>query len=86
MLTGKLKKVGGSTMVAIPPAVLDQLGLKADAKVELAVEGDRLVIAKAKRRKYTLDELIAQCDPSVPVGADEREWLDAPSVGREKID
>lgn len=86
MLTGKLKRVGGSTMVAIPPAVLDQLGLKPNAKVELAVEGERLIIAKAKRPRYTIEELIAQCDPSLPVDPEEREWLDAAAVGQEKIE
>jgi hypothetical protein len=28
---------------------------------------------------------LAMCDPSLPETAEEREWLDAPSVGREII-
>ena len=39
----------------------------------------------ADRVRYTLDELLAQCDPSAELTAQEREWLDAPSVGREVL-
>ena len=37
------------------------------------------------RARYTLDELLAQCDPSAELTAQEREWLDAPAVGRELL-
>jgi hypothetical protein len=30
-----------------------------------------------------LDGLLAQCNPTAPISAEEREWLDAPAVGRE---
>jgi len=33
--------------------------------------------------KYTIEQLLAQCDFSQPMSAEDREWLDAPSVGRE---
>lgn len=35
------------------------------------------------RPHYTLDELLAECDPSAELTVREREWLDAPAVGRE---
>lgn len=41
----------------------------------------KLAEQKPKRRRYTLDELLAQCDPSQPAG--DRGFIDAPSVGRE---
>lgn len=34
-------------------------------------------------RRYTLHELIAQCDLSAPMPEDLREWVDAPAVGKE---
>ena len=86
MITANLRKVGGSTIVAIPPAVLDQLGLGPDTKVTLSIEGERLVIEKRRRPKYTLDELLAQCDFTIPMSDEEREWLDMPSVGREIVE
>ena len=33
--------------------------------------------------RYTLDELLAKCDASQPQPPEGREWIDAPSVGRE---
>lgn len=39
-----LRKVGGSVMLAVPPAFLDLLRLRAGATVGIAVEGNRLVI------------------------------------------
>jgi antitoxin ChpS len=33
--------------------------------------------------RYTLDELLAQCDPAAAVTEEDREWIDMPAVGRE---
>jgi antitoxin ChpS len=90
MHTTNLRKVGGSVMLAVPPAILDQLRLKAGATVGLAVDGERLILQPQTGPRYTLDELLAQCDFSQPLspedrGREEREWLDAPPVGRELI-
>lgn len=79
-----LRKVGGSTMLAIPAAILDLLELKPGVSVGIDVEDGRLVIARRKR-KYTLDELLAQCDPNAPFSEEDNEWLNAPPVGRELI-
>ena len=83
----RLRKVGGSVMVAIPPAVLEELKLKPDADVELSVRAGRLVVdPKSKtRRRYTLDELLAQCRPTRRRTKEEREWLSSRPVGRELI-
>jgi len=87
MHTTTLRKVGGSIMLAVPPAFLDQLHLHADAQVGLAVSEGRLVIEPAPRPRYTLDELLAEAESSgaYPLPPEEREWLDAPPCGRELI-
>jgi mRNA interferase ChpB len=36
-------------------------------------------------RKYRLADLIAQCDPNIPLTQEDREWLDSPAVGREAL-
>jgi antitoxin ChpS len=84
MSEAKLRKVGGSVMLAVPPAVLDELGVGADSVVELAVKRGKLIVEPRSRKRYTLDELISQCDPKAPLDRDE-EWLAAPPVGRELI-
>jgi antitoxin ChpS len=83
MHTTSLRKVGGSVMLAVPPALLDVLSLSAGARVGVAVEGGRLVIEPVARPRYTLDELIAQCDAGAAAPAGDAAWLEAPAAGNE---
>ncbi|NNN07072.1 MAG: antitoxin [Elusimicrobia bacterium] len=85
MHTTNLRKVGGSVMLAVPPAFLDQLHLRAGAAVGVAVADGRLVIDPKPRRRYTLAELLAASDYTRPQPAKEREWVDAPAAGGELI-
>jgi antitoxin ChpS len=80
-----LRKVGGSVMLAVPPAILEQLHLKVGATVGLVVDAERLVMQPRPKPRYTLDELLAVSDYSQPLTPEEREWIDAPPVGRELI-
>jgi antitoxin ChpS len=80
-----LRKVGGSVMLAVPPTLLDIVGLQPGAKVGIAVESGRLVVEPQPRRRYTLDELLAQCNPKARRSKEEREWLDGKPVGGEVI-
>ena len=85
MHTTHLRKVGGSVMLAVPPAFLDQLHLKSGAEVGMAVDNGCLVINPNPRPRYSLDELLAQCDACAEVSAEDREWLDAAPVGSELL-
>jgi antitoxin ChpS len=83
MPTTNLRKVGGSVMMAVPPAILDELELKAGITVTLAVEGDRLIVERRRRPRFTLDELLAECDPPATEESEDRAWLDSRPAGRE---
>jgi antitoxin ChpS len=85
MHTVNLRKVGGSVMLTLPPAILELLDLKAGNAVAVKVNGRRLVIEPADRPRYTLDELLAQCHSRARRSKEDREWLDAPPVGRELL-
>lgn len=85
MHTTTLRKVGGSIMLAVPPAILEILGLQAGATVGVSLSGGRLVVEPQPRQHYTLAELLAASDYSQPQPPEEREWVDAPAVGRELI-
>jgi antitoxin ChpS len=78
-----LRKVGGSVMLAVPPALLDLLNLKVGAPVGVAVDGERLVVEASPRPRYTLAELLAASDYSDGLSPEDREWLDAPPLGKE---
>jgi len=72
-------------MLAVPPALLDILRLQPGAKVGIAVQSGRLVVEPQRRPRYTLDELLAQCDSKTRRGKEEREWLNSELAGGEVI-
>ena len=78
-----MRQVGGSVMLAVPPALLDVIGVRVGSTVDLDIDSGRLVVAPRRRPQYTLEQLIAECDPEAP--DDEREWIDGAPVGRELL-
>lgn len=80
-----LRSVGGSVVMAIPKRILELVHLQSGSQVTIDVQNGKLIIEPTKKPKYTLSELIAQCDLSQPVSADEQEWMNAPSVGAEEL-
>ncbi len=85
MHTTSLRKVGGSVMLAVPPAFLEQLHLQVGAIVGLVVDGGCLVVNPNPRPRYTLTELLAASDYSEPQPPPDREWVDTPAAGGELL-
>ena len=85
MQTTFLRRVGGSVMLSVPPSLLDILNLSADSEVGLTVVDGQLLVKPVRKKKYTLAELLAESDYSTPLSPEEREWIDAPPVGRELL-
>ncbi|MFZ1341906.1 AbrB/MazE/SpoVT family DNA-binding domain-containing protein [Thiothrix eikelboomii] len=86
MATATLRTVGNSVAVVIPKQWLAVLKLQAGSQVELALDGSRLTLQapiKKPRKKYTLEQMLAECDPNAPYPEDLLEWDDMPVVGRE---
>jgi antitoxin MazE len=73
-----LQKWGNSVGVRLPKPMLEQVGLKEGAQVDVQVEGDHLVV---RRKQLKLADLLAQCKPE-----NRPETIDfGPPVGREII-
>lgn len=85
MLLATLRTVGGSVMFAIPKPILDGLGLSPNAQVGLSVSEGRLIVEPQPRRRYTLAELMAQCDLTAPRSEESQHWLAAEPTGREAL-
>ena len=83
MPTARLRTVGGSVVMAIPKHLLELVHLQAGSMVDIDVQQGRLIVAPQKKKRYKLSELLAQCDPALPITAEERQWLDAGAVGLE---
>lgn len=84
MPTATLRSVGGSVVMAIPKRLLDLVQLQSGSQVDIDVQDGKLVIAPRQKPRYTLAELMAQCDLSQPMSIDEQTWLDATAVGQEE--
>jgi antitoxin ChpS len=83
-MRGTVKKWGNSAAVRIPASVLEAAHVGLDQDVDVREEAGRIIIEPVRSRpRYTLEELVAQCDLKKPRSREEREWLDAPPVGRE---
>ncbi len=80
-----LRKVGGSVMVAVPPAILEMLHVSAGSEVGMSVEGGQLVVSPSPRPRYRLEELLARCDVAAAPNAEDRKWLESGPVGGELL-
>ena len=81
----KLRKVGGSVMLAVPPPLLEILRVHSGDEIGISVENNRLIAEPQRRRRYSLDELLAQCHPKAARTHEEREWLGGKPIGRELL-
>lgn len=72
-------------MVAIPKPMLESLDLSADAPVDLSVRGGKIVVAPRARPRYTLEELLAGCDPEASPTDEDRNWTAGSRRGGELV-
>ncbi|MDR9467825.1 antitoxin [Marinospirillum sp.] len=85
MHTTHLRKVGGSVMLPVPPALLSVLHLEAGSSVGLDIEAGHLIVHSQTQPEYTLEQLLSQCDFSVPVSTEDQVWMDDVPQGNELI-
>jgi antitoxin ChpS len=83
MAIARLRTVGGSVMVTIPPAILETAQLRSGLDVEVSVEEGRLVMAPLTKPRYTLSELLKQHNEKGEQTPEERVWMEDAPVGRE---
>ena len=74
-----LRKMGNSTGMILPKAILDQLGLASGAKVDLRVEDGKVIAEPVKRKVREGWEEAAKSIGAEGMTGEEREWLDMPS-------
>lgn len=83
MQTVNLRKVGGSVMLTVPRAMLDELRLGAGATVGISVQDGRMVIEPQPRPRYTLEGLLAEMASGEAALPDDPDWVNGAAVGRE---
>lgn len=85
MYRTSLRKVGGSVMLVVPPAFLEQLNVEAGTTVGLEVADGRLVVDPKPGPRYTLKSLLAASDYSQTQTEEDRDWVSSSAVGGELV-
>ncbi len=80
-----IKKWGNSLAARIPKAIARMINLEKDQTVTIEAKDGRIIITPVlERKKYTINELLSQCDPkAVALDKEDKEWINAEPVGKE---
>jgi antitoxin ChpS len=77
-----IKKWGNSAGMVIPGVVMKELGLKPGQSMEAQMVDKKLVLTPVTK-KYSLEELLAQCDMSAPELSEQDVWGPSSPTGDE---
>lgn len=75
-----LRKAGGSLVMTVPKAFIDQNGLGDGSRVELHLSGAKMTVEAPTRPRYKLAELMAEMPEGLPRVDG---WDELPAVGLE---
>ncbi len=83
-MNAEIKRWGNSAAIRIPAQLIRALGLSVDNPVDMRLEDGRIVIEPIQTPEYRLESLLeASTVEQFALEGDDREWLDAPPMGRE---
>ena len=89
MPTATLRKIGGSTVISLPPAFLSSIDAKVGDALHVTLVGDEIHLKPVRRKKYELNQLLDQYEVAVKNVAgpstEDKEWLQDEPVGKELL-
>lgn len=77
-----IKRWGNSSGMVIPNVVMKELNLRPGQSVEAQVSNNQLILTPISRR-YSLDELLAQCDMNAAELSEQDVWDKSTPAGDE---
>ncbi|HCI7706250.1 TPA: type II toxin-antitoxin system antitoxin ChpS [Escherichia coli] len=77
-----IKRWGNSSGMVIPNVVMKELNLRPGQSVEAQVSNNQLILKPISRR-YSLDELLAQCDMNAAELSEQDVWGKSTPAGDE---
>lgn len=75
-----LRRAGGSLVMTVPKAFIEQNQLQENSQVELLLEGSRMTVSAPRKRRYKLEDLLAEMPGKMPRVAG---WDAMRAVGKE---
>jgi len=75
-----LRKAGGSLVMTVPKAFVEQNGLSEGSQVELQLQGKKMTVEAPTRPRYKLSDLMVEMPEGLPCVEG---WEDMPSIGLE---
>ena len=77
-----LRRAGGSLVMTVPKAFVEQNGLSDGSQVELHLSGKKMTVEAPVRPRYRLADLMAEMPQGLPRAEG---WDEMPSVGLESV-
>lgn len=76
-----LRKAGGSLVMTVPKAFVEQNGLAEGSKVELQLTGAKMTVEAPRRPRYKIADLMAEMPARLPKV---KGWDEMPAAGLER--
>ena len=81
-----IRKIGNSSGLIIPAIILKKMHLSEGDEINIIEDNERFILEPVKKvRKYSLNELISECDEDPDGFITDKEFSDAPAVGKENL-
>ena len=82
-----IRKSGNANIVALPKALLEQLGVGIGDRFDVALQDDTIILSpsKTKVKRLTLEEILEGVTPETFQTEEDREWMDMRPVGKELL-
>ncbi len=78
-----IRQSGGANIVSIPKAVVNTLGLHVGSKLDMSINDNKIVLTPITEELDLQTLLAGSPKECFNVTQEDREWLDAKSVGKE---
>ncbi len=84
MAIATLRNLGGSVVMTVPKKLLELVNLGAGSRVDIIVDGDRIVVQPLRKPSYKLKDLLARTKPrDFALKDEDRQWVNSKPVGKE---
>ncbi len=78
-----IRQSGGANIVSIPKAIVNTLGLHVGSKLDMSINDNKIVLTPITEELDLQTLLAGSPKECFNVTQEDREWLDAKSVGKE---